>query len=443
MLPIGKTLAGRKYFKARQFQRFLEKSQYWDRDSIDKFRTKQFLKIIAHCYQNVPFYRKYFDDNGLKISDFQTLDDVKKLPFITKEIIKHKKSELQALNFKERFIDHQTTGGTTGIPTNFGIDMTSVYKWDANSWRFWKYAGYDIGMPAIYFWAHPADLDISNSIHFKIKMLMENTTIFNCWDLSESKLDTFSNYINKTKPKIIRGYASAISLYVHSCKKLGIRLNNSPQGIIITADKIYESQMVEIADFFGCDVFNEYGCREFGILAHECQSHQGYHLAEESFVFEVCMSSTGKTQFYGNGELIATQLYNYAMPLLRYRTGDEVAISQEYCNCGRKLKLISHLNGRVIDYVLTKSNRHVHGTLFFYLFGDSKGVERFQIHQYEKGNIQVYIVKNEFFTEQSLSSTLSYLHEHYNGDLDYHVKYVNEVEVSPSGKRRICISHIN
>jgi len=442
LLPIGKTFSRRKYFKALKFQKFLEKTQYWSREEIENLQNQQFQKLIRHCANNVPFYRRCLNKNNLTPDDFQSIKDITKLPIITKQIINNHKHELIASNFNKKLIKFEKSGGTTGIPAVFGTDISNSYMLDAKDWRFWKYAGFIPGMKTVLFWAHPLELEFINSIYLKLKNLMDNTKIFNSWNISESNFQKISNYLKHIRPEIIRGYASAIYFYVQYCKTNNISFKYSPKSIIITADKISELQKKEISDFFKCDIFDEYGCREFSFIAHECEKHEGLHLAEELFVFECLNPITSETTFNGNGELIVTPLFNFAMPLLRYRLGDEVIISENYCSCGRKLRVISELKGRTIDYVITKSNRMVHGTYFFDLFGLSKSIFKFQIHQFKKGEIIIFIVRNREFCLREILDTMNCFKNHFHDDLIGEIKYVNDIVKSPSGKTRICISHI-
>jgi phenylacetate-CoA ligase len=442
LLPIGKTYSGRKYFKAIKYQRFLEKTQYWDRGAIEDLRNRQFSNLISHCYENVTFYRKYMDKNGLKVNDFQTIYDITKLPIITKETLKNNKEALKAINIDEKQISFQNTGGTTSTPAVFGRDLNNEYRVDANNCRFGKYAGYVPGMKSLLLWAHPMDLNSSESLHMRLKLLMDNAKIFNSWDLTEKNLLKLTNYIAKSNSEVIRGYASAIYNYIQYCKAKKIIFPKHIKSVIITADKIYEEQKGEISQFFECEVFEEYGCREFSVMAHECEKHKGLHLAEEHFIFEVLNQGDRRSNFEGTGELVVTPLYNYAMPLLRYSLGDDVTISSAFCDCGKRLRLITDLKGRVIDYVVTKNNRLMHGSFFFELFGFSKGISRFQAHQHEKGKVLIKIVKNKDFSEKEIEKIMDYFRIQNGDDIIAEIRYVDDIEISPSGKRRICISEV-
>jgi len=131
------------------------------------------------------------------------------------------------------------------------------------------------------------------------------------------------------------------------------------------------------------------------------------------------------------------------MPLLRYRLGDTVTVSTEYCPCGKRLRVISDLEGRSVDFVVTNSDRVIYGSFFVGIFLPIKGIARYQVHQYKKGEIVIYLVKNKAFTEDEIQRLISNLGQIFRDDLAFEIEYVDEIIISPSGKRRSFISHIS
>lgn len=441
-LPVGKTYSRRNYFKALQYKRFLEATQYWEHFKLEALRNRQFRAMVSHCYENVRFYRQYMDEKNLSPNDFQAVQDISKLPILSRKMVNENQMALTARNYNKSSIRYETTGGTTGTPTHFGRDLRNEYRVDGNNWRFWEYAGYLRGMEVALFWGNELELMKSRDIREKLKLLMENTRILNFYDLTEERLIKYVKYIDDCKPEVIRGFSTGIHLFLRYCKENNIHFRSKPKCIILTSDKIYTHEKKEITDFFDCEVFDEYGCREFSIMAHECSAHQGLHLAEELFIFEVLDPASGQSTLEGNGEIIVTPLFNYAMPLLRYRLGDKVTISRKRCTCGRNLKMISNIEGRIADFVITKSGKFIYGDFFAHLFYSSQGISMYQVQQYEKGKVIINVVKNKNFSEIEMERLMSKLRTMLRDDLAATLHYVNKIRVSGSGKRRSVISHI-
>jgi phenylacetate-CoA ligase len=292
------------------------------------------------------------------------------------------------------------------------------------------------------FWGNDRELLHSKTLRGRLKYIAENTMLLNCFDLSDKTLNTFISNLDKYKPQIIRGYSTAIYFFVKYCKHNNIHPAIKPRCIIITSDKVYKPQKDEIADYFNCEVFEEYGSREFGIIAHECEAHEGLHIADDLFIVEVLNPDTRLCDFKGKGEIVVTSLFNYSMPLIRYRLGDDVTLSDETCTCGIKLKLIKNIEGRIADLVITKSGKFIYGDFFAHPFYHSKGIDKYQVHQYEKGKVIINIVKNKFFTENEMLKILSELKTMVKDDLITEMKYVDDIDVTSSGKRRSVISYI-
>jgi len=443
LLPLGKTYSRRNYFKALKYQHFLEETQYWERSAIEAWRTEHFLKLIAHCYENVPYYRMYMDKYDLHPRDFQSLEDVKKLPVMTKEILNENFELLKATNYKQRDIRYDTTGGTTGVPATIGIDQRNEYRVDAMWRRCWGYAGYVPGMKIMLFWCNQSELIKNKSLHERVKGIMNNSITLDFMDLYDSRLEQYAKYINKVQPEVIRGYSNAVYLFVQYCNKNKIKFVKSPKGIIITSDKIHSNQKREISEFFECEIFEEYGCHEFSVIAHECEAHKGLHLAEEHFIFEVFNPISQNFSFQGEGDIIISSLFNYALPLLRYNLGDRVFLSKESCACGRNLKLISDLYGRTVDFALTKSDRVFYGSFFTALFLNISGITKYQVHQYKKGEIIIYLIKNDKFDEKEIENVSVQLKNIFKDDMSFEYKYVDEIDIPLSGKRTSFISNIS
>lgn len=444
LLPIGMSVNGVNYFKTNHYTKFLQANEYSDIVALTEFRNQRFKKLMQHCYQQVPFYRQYLNTSGLQVKDFETIYDIVKLPIIDKQLLNQHPELLLAENYKPGDFRFDYTGGSTGTPTRFGIDMKNYYQVYANAWRFWGYAGYKPGVKMLQFWGNRIELSIFNYIKHKLRSFIENTIILNSYDFyNEERVIEYTERIRRYQPDIIRGYAGAVYLFVLYCKKYQLQFQQSPKAIILTSEKIFKSQKEEIARFFNCEVFEEYGSTEFGIIGHECESHSGFHLADEFFIVEVYNHPEQTSNFTGKGELLISCLYNYAMPLLRYRIEDEATISACSCPCGRTLGLLENIDGRIIDYIVTRREKMVHLIIFYNILSKIKGIKFFQIHQYEKGKIFIKIIKNENYDVKSIDKIAGVFESIFKDDLIIDFQYVDQLEVSASGKHKIILSEIS
>jgi len=125
---------------------FLQESQWWSREKLEDYQYQQLSKLLHHSYQNVPYYRKIFDERELKPKDIQNFDDLKKLPYLTKELIRENLTSLIAENYPSSKLQYITTGGSTGIPLGFYQQRRIS---DSREWAFmltlWNRVNFKIG----------------------------------------------------------------------------------------------------------------------------------------------------------------------------------------------------------------------------------------------------------------------------------------------------------
>eukprot|EP00825_Cyclidium_porcatum_P007863 TRINITY_DN13946_c0_g1_i3.p1 TRINITY_DN13946_c0_g1~~TRINITY_DN13946_c0_g1_i3.p1 ORF type:complete len:295 (-),score=25.51 TRINITY_DN13946_c0_g1_i3:50-934(-) len=128
-----------------------------------------------------------------------------------------------------------------------------------------------------------------------------------------------------------------------------VEQNLRPKSVLLTADYVPQSVIESIRETWKCNVFSHYGHTEFGFgCAVDCEQHNGYHLRDADFIFEIINPKTGKPVIEGkSGEIVITTLSNEAMPLIRYRTGNISSIIEKPCGCGGSLHRLGRVEGRI------------------------------------------------------------------------------------------------
>ena len=100
----------------RDTYKFLQESQWWSKEKLEEYQMQQLEKLLNHSYENVPYYRRLFEERGLKSKDIHNFDDLRKLSYLTKDIIKENLPDLIAQNYPKSKLWYVTTGGSTGLP---------------------------------------------------------------------------------------------------------------------------------------------------------------------------------------------------------------------------------------------------------------------------------------------------------------------------------------
>jgi phenylacetate-CoA ligase len=197
----------------------------------------------------------------------------------------------------------------------------------------------------------------------------------------------------------------------------------------------------KIGTVFSCDVYDAYGLNDGGLGAYECSEHSGLHIDTERAVMEV-VDENGNQLESGEGEILATSLYNFAMPFIRYDTGDLGHIIDDVCSCGRGYKLLKEVVGRSVDVLVTPEGKNVHGWFFLYIFWEHcEGVKEYQVVQKKLDTIVIKIVPEDDFDENQLDKIREIVRERSEG-WNVEFKFVDAIERTGAGKYKFIINNL-
>jgi len=420
----------------------LEKTQWWSYPELEKLQLIKLKNLLRHADANVPYYHQIFKQSNFEPDNVTSIRDLDKLPILTKEIVNNNFNELYARNYQTKDFILSSTGGSTAAPMRFYIDN----KWEACNFaaanRSWNWAGYNLGDKMAYLWSAPQDLAETGYMS-KIRNFFLNTIWLDAFNLAAENLDKYVKTLTTFKPKVINTYASVIFTFAEYIKKRGID-TITPHAILTTSDMLYENRRKAIEQAFNCDVFDYYSGRDTTLQAAECQEHFGYHLAVENAVVEF-MKENEHVAPGETGNLIITDLSNYAMPFIRYDIGDLGVPTDEKCPCGRGLPIMKSLQGRTYDYILTSDGRLLAGIFFHHILvhHEIQGIKEFQIIQEKKDKIIIFIVENEKENTQDINRFISLIKNNVGEKVDVELKLVSSIQRTSSGKFLHVISKLN
>jgi phenylacetate-CoA ligase len=421
--------------KIQKYLKWLNKTQWWKREELEELQNKKLRALIRHAYENVPYYHNLFKEIGLMPDDIKSKEDLIKLPFLTKDIIRRNLPQLLAKNIpKSQFIEAHSSG-STGEPLKYYIDKESYsYGW-AQTFRCWSWVGYKLGEPYV-----KISLNPRTKLSKKLQDYLMNCIYIYSSDVNEKTLK--KQLQGMARAKIIRGYASSMYILAKLIRNSGIRNVNllKPNAIMTTGDTLFSHYRELIESTFDCKVFDGYG-GESTSIAFECEEHEGYHLCDETVILEFMRgeepASTGEL-----GEIVFTNLENYAMPFIRYKINDIGVKSDDCCSCGRGLSVMKSIEGRDTDIVVTPNGGFLVVHFFTILFEHIEGVEQFQVIQDKIDRLRINIVKNEKFTDADLRHIISWIKKHAGEEMEVNVEFVDSIPSTKSGKRRFVISNI-
>ena len=436
-------LASHELFDTRFYPLYKKfKVNQWLDYNLQKERQEiQLRQLIKYSYERVPYYRKLFDENNISYTSIETIKDLEKIPILTKKKIKNNWDGLKPLGLKN--IPHYTfaTGGTTGTPVKFRLDKYDRLLGLVLLYVGWSKSGYRLSDKTIFLGGASLDIDQSGFLVQKIHELGRNVRKLSSFDMGPEELQKYSRILNKYEPKFIRGYASAIYFFSRWLEKNKFKWHK-PKAIITTSDKLYPKMRIKIEEIFQCKVFDSYGLKDGGVSAFECSTHECYHIDTERSIVE-CVDNGSNQIINGKGKVLATSLYNYSMPFIRYDTGDLAKVINKKCSCGRDSKLFDEITGRSVDIFITPEGKYVHGWFFLYLFWEyEKGINAYQVIQKSESLIQIKIVPERNF-DYSIIAKIEKMIKTKSLNWNVEFEYVEKIISTESGKYKFIVSHID
>lgn len=329
------------------------KEETVSRGDMRDIQISRLQKRVSYIYGKNPFYRKKLDELRVKPDDIKSLDDIRRLPFTTKQDIRDNYPFNLFTASQQDIVEYHATSGTTGKPVVVGYTRNDLESWSEVMARACTGAGitnrdvvqniYGYGLFTGGLGAHygairvgAAVIPISGGNTQKQIMLMQ---------------DFGSTALTATPSFLMHVYETGVEMGV-DFKKLNLRTG------LFGAEPWSESMRETIQEGFGIMACDMYGLSEIigpGV-SFEChEERHGLHVNEDYFYPEIIDPDTGEPLPYGEeGELVITTLANEGQPLLRYRTRDITRLSTEPCACGRTLVKMMKVSGRTDDMLIIR-----------------------------------------------------------------------------------------
>ena len=342
---------------------------------------------------------------------------------------------------KIQLLKKNSTSGSTGESLHFFNDAKSLCSRQAVVWRNYNWVNCSFLDRKASIWGAPLDIKKGSSIRGRIHSIFLNNILLSSYYLSESMMYEYVDILNRFKPKLLFSYPSHLLLFSEFIKKHDIRIP-SVESIITSGETLYPWQREGIEEVFGKCLYDRYGCREFGNIAHQCEKQECYHVNMERFFLEIVDKNGEWVKEGERGELVVTDLDNYGYPFIRYKIGDLATSFLGGCSCGRKLELLKNIKGRSFDIIVGPNGNRLGGTYWTLLMRSVPGVENFQIVQESISRLSLKIVRGKAFRTSSLDFVLENIHEKCGTGINIYVKYVDEILPTPGGKRRFVISKL-
>ena len=332
---------------------FNEEFETLPRAALEALQLKRLQAAVARVYQQVPLYRAAFDRAGVTPDQITSLDDLRRLPFTTKQDMRDSYPYGLFAVPLEEIVRIHASSGTTGKPTVVGCTQKDIDTWSELMARSFVAAG-----------AHKGDI-VHNAYGYGL-FTGGLGAHYGAERLGASVIP-ISGGNTKRQVMIMQDFGSTVltctpsyALYLaEEAQAEGIDIVSSGLRVgIFGAEPWSESMRKEIESKLGLDAIDIYGLSEImgpGVAIECIEEKSGLHIWEDHFIPEIINPETGEPVSDGErGELVITTITKQGIPLIRYRTRDITSITREPCRCGRTHARIARMSGRSDDMLIIR-----------------------------------------------------------------------------------------
>jgi phenylacetate-CoA ligase len=435
MIPLHERLLGRSTFACF---RELTATQWLTPDALRTLQRAKLRELLVAAVRECSFYRRRFAERGLTPDRGDPFDVLGRLPLIDKSTLKSFRADLTNARVPGGPIPFNT-GGSTGEPLIFFFDRRRIAYDKAARMRSHAWFGAGPGSREIYLWGSPAELSRQDRLR-NLRDGLTNEKLLSAFCMSPERMRDYLRQIETYRPVSLFGYPSSLALLCEFGEREGVRVCvPSLKVVFVTGEVCDDGQRQGIEAFFGVPVANGYGSREGGFLAHECP-HGSMHVTAESVVLEIVDEAGCSLPIGESGEVVVTHLDNYAMPFIRYRTGDVGRLLPGVCRCGRGLPRMDVVAGRRTDHLVAADGTLAHALSLIYVLREIDAVREFRIHQRRDRSVDVLVVPGPVFCEEHRVRIRRGVQRRLGEAIPVRIRLVDTVEPLPSGKHRYVIS---
>ncbi|MGB5107188.1 MAG: hypothetical protein WBP29_12455 [Candidatus Zixiibacteriota bacterium] len=423
-----------------EFQNFyvlLGKSLHWSEEEIDRYQWQNISALLAHAARTVPFYRRWFSEQKLAAADIRNWDDFRNLPIIRRADIDNNLADFTSSELKQHRGSPSMTSGSSGRALRF------FRSWDTESfrravqWRHFNQIGFHFKEPRVSlnipFVKGEADL------LYKYDPI-DNLVMFNGRFIHVSSAKAIYDVIQKFKPRMFYAHPVALATLAKSLKEVGLPPLNIPV-VYVYSEVLSAATLRTIQRYIGPNVYDHFGNRENSVNASQFLCGN-YHINSE-FVYTELVPSQFKSEGAPLGNVVGTNLVNYAMPVIRYDCADLATAISTCDKCKIAHKTIRFIGGRDKNFLVSKNGLlHCQYDDFLHKLG-IEIPDDIQIEQIDLENLVLHIVAGaDYVAERDEPLLVSYLKDATKGWFNIRVNYVDVIPMTEGFKKSKVVSRL-
>lgn len=390
---------------------------------LEKIQLRLFRGILRYSSEHIPFYREALRRVGKQPEDFVTMEALQWLPIIDKKIVRD--------NF-DMFIPSRLpllrrgteTSGTTGFPSFFYRDLKSVVHERAALDCFRDDLQVDIRRTAVFRGDMPFTARKNSRAYWEVYPF-SHECVFQSSQLGRHTIGEYDAMLRSYRPDAIYAYPSVVYQMARLYMESG-RDAYQPKIILTSSEILKPIHRELIESVFHCPIRDWYGQAERVAAIGQCKAGT-YHIRENYSLVELMKTKTGV-------ELVGSGLKNQIMPLLRYRTNDEVLLSEGTCSCGSHFRIVKSILGRQLMFIVTPEGERVP----FFPISDTIEVKdhvcEVQFVHEKPGVLTLNIIPDRKYDIKNEEVIIEKIKRHTSEKMVVNIKIVDSIPKGPNGK---------
>ena len=457
VVKIGSAMVGRRFTAA---QDEMQRAQWLPANVLQERMENRLSRLLRHAAENVPFYQEVYRRLDLSPSQLRSVSDLQQLPIVSKATFRqHPIEQFLAANVPVHRRLEWTTSGSTGEPFKFYLDRQMMPI------VFASHLFYDTWFSLNPFDRHirimappaaepplPENTPWTAWLRYKVNSRLQaayeakTQRRFSMFDLSGARAEEIYECIETFRPRYVLGYTSTLSSVADDLLRRNLLLSRPLSGVMTIAETLTPHRRQLIERYFGGPIINRYGLREFKFwCAQNCsESPDMFHVNTELVVWEIVRQDGTPAGPGELGRVVLTNLHNYAMPFIRYDTGDLAVAGTKSCVCGRGFPLVEQLEGRSTECVWTPSGKMINpvslGQYLFVSLDYVDAIRQYQLLVKSPNEMTLLVVPSGVFTEETRARLQRHMAELVGEEVTIDVEVVEEISLEKSGKRPIIKS---
>jgi len=396
------------------------------REAVEAFQLVKLNRLLDH-FRSMPFYAKLLADAGCNDKPLTSVRDLSRLPRISKADITDNLSIIADSPFAHR---RESTSGSTGKNFVFYQSRSRQPAQRAALRRGREWAGIDhFNDRTVVIWGMSPPVSAMAGRRQDLIRLLMGTTLLQGYGLDSQQCLDHWQTVNRIKPHVIEGYPNYLLAMANEGAKAGISLHRA-QNLVCSGETLFDETRETIEGVFQAPLHNRYGSREFSSIAHQCRERSAMHIHPQRFIVESD----------SDGDLLITDLDNFATPFIRYQVGDAGRVEFTECACGRSLFSIVAMAGRTHDVIRTPSGKLLPGQFWTTLSRSVDGIEEFQLIQRSPSDLELRIKVTEGYDDRSEAVLRKKVESVSSGEIALTIVKVDAIEPTSAGKRRFIIN---